>query len=55
MGEKKVELQVSQNSFRHRVVFYIKSGAQKVGKVLRAWLLQPDGLPTYCFEYAPDC
>ena len=55
MGEKKVELQVNQNSFRHRVVLYIKSGAQKVGKVLKAWLRQSDSLPTYCFEYAPEC
>ncbi len=47
--------QVSHVTFGQRIFTNSKVVAKKAAESIKRWLHKPGVLPTYCFEYAPDC
>ena len=41
--------------FKRRFVTNVKTAFKRARGFLKEWMKDPNALPTYCFEYAPDC
>ena len=39
----------------HKAFLSLRVSFKHAGALLKEWMKKPNALPTYCFEYAPDC